>query len=82
MNDTCHTHNLTWQYVSEVAALQVGVRRRRQGVVPLREAAHHSSVTQGTHGEHQRESRGEGAKGGAQAGDGHRHALNIIPMNK
>jgi len=64
----------TWQYVSEVAALQVGVWRRRQRVVPLWQAAHHSSVTQRTHGEHQREGRGKGAQGGTQAGDGHRHA--------
>lgn len=72
MSGVAHTkQEPTWQYVSEVAALQVGVRGRRQRVVPLWQAAHHPSVTQRTHGEHQREGRGKGAQGGAQAGDGH-----------
>lgn len=36
---------LTREDVSEIAALQVRVRRRRQGVVPLRKATHDSSVS-------------------------------------
>lgn len=63
----------TRQYVSEVTALQMGVGRRRQGVIPVRQTTHYTSVTQWSHWEHQREGRRQGAKGRTQTGDGHWH---------
>lgn len=51
----------------------MGVGRWRQGVIPVRQTAHYTSVTQWRHWEHQRQGRRQGAKGRTQTGDGHWH---------